>query len=115
MTLEIHEVAWLDEHQQFSLAELAELSGMTEVDLRRLIDCAVLAPTNPDAAEARFGAECLITARVAQRLRREFDLDAEALALPLLLFERIRDLEAQLRALRAQFPQSHTSMAQRRN
>jgi hypothetical protein len=114
MRLEVYEVAWLDEQQQFSLAELAELSGMSEADLRHLIDCAVLAPTNPDTAEVRFGVECLVTARVAQRLRREFDLDADALALPLKLFERIRDLEAQLRALRAQLPQSLASVASTR-
>ena len=107
MRIEIHEAVWLDEHQQFSLAELAELSGMTEGDLHQLIDCAVLAPVDPDADEARFGAGCLITARMAQRLRADFDLDASALALPLLLLERIRDLESQLRALRAQFPHSH--------
>jgi len=115
MRLDVHEVAWLDEHQQFSLAELAELSGMPESDLRQLIDCAVLAPIRPDVAEARFGAECLITVRLAQRLRRDFDLDVDALALPLLLFERVRDLEAQLRALRAQLPQSQRSVAQERN
>lgn len=105
MKIEIHEAVWLDEHQQFSLAELADLSGMPEAELRQLIDYAALAPADPNAAEARFGAECLMTARVAQRLRNDFDLDAGALALTLLLLERIRDLEAQLRALRAQFPQ----------
>jgi len=115
MRIEIHEAVWFDEHQQFSLAELAELSGMPEADLHQLIDCAALAPADPDAAEARFGAECLITARLAQRLRRDFDLDAGALALPLLLLDRIRDLEAQLRALRAQFPQNHKSVAQKCN
>ena len=107
MRIEIHEALWVDEHQHFSLAELAELSGMAEADLSQLIECAALAPTDPDAAEARFGATCLVTARMAQRLRNDFELDASALALPLLLLDRIRDLEAQLRALRAQIPHVH--------
>jgi hypothetical protein len=114
MRIEIHEAVWLDEHQQFSLAELAELSGMPEAGLRQLIDCAALAPTNPNASEARFSAECLITARMAQRLHHDFDLDAGTLALPLLLLERIRELEAQLRALRAQFPQNHNLVVHER-
>jgi chaperone modulatory protein CbpM len=115
MTFEIFEAMWLDEHQQFTLAELAQLSGIAEADLRQLIDCAALAPADPGAAEARFGAECLITVKTAQRLRRDFDLDASALALPLLLLERIRSLEAELRALRAQVPQSHTVVTRRRS
>lgn len=107
MKIEIHEAVWLDEHQQFSLAELADLSGMPEAELRQLIDYAALTPADPHAAEARFSAECVIAARMAQRLRSDFDLDAGALALTLSLLERIRDLEAELRALRAQFPQRH--------
>ena len=111
MRIEIHEAVWFDEHQQFSLAELAELSGMPEADLGELIDCAALAPIDPDAAEARFGAACLITAKTAQRLRRDFELDAAALALPLMLLARIRDLENQLRALRAQLPGGYNPAA----
>jgi hypothetical protein len=53
--------------------------------------------------------------RVAQRLYHEFQLDADALSVPLLLFKRLRDLEAQLRALPAQFRQTQTSVAQVRN
>ena len=115
MRIEIHEAVWLDEHQQFSLMELADLSGMPEAGLRELIDCAALAPVDPAAAEARFGAACLTTARLAQRLRQDFELDTGALALPLMLLERIRDLENQLRALRAQLPHSHQPAVGKRN
>lgn len=107
MRIEIHEAVWLDERQQFTLAELADLSGLPEAELRQLIDYAALAPADPSSAEASFGAECLITARMAQRLRNDFDLDAGGLALTLSLLERIRELEAQLRALHAQFPQRY--------
>ena len=103
MRVEIHEAVWLDEQQHFSLAELAELSGLPEAEVRQLIDYAALAP----AAGTKFSADCLVTARMACRLRNDFDLDAGGLALTLSLIERIRALEAQLRALQAQFPQRH--------
>jgi len=38
------------------------------------------------------------------RLREDFDLQPDALALALKLIERIHGLEAQLRQLRSQFP-----------
>ncbi len=107
MRVEIHEALWLDEHQQFSLVELAELSGLAEAEVRQLIDYAALAPAEVGAAETKFSADCLLTARMACRLRNDFDLDAGGLALTLTLIERIRALEAQLRALHAQLPQRH--------
>jgi chaperone modulatory protein CbpM len=107
MRVEIHEALWLDERQQFSLTELAELSGLPEAEVRQLIDYAALAPSAAGAAETKFSADCLVTARMACRLRNDFDLDAGGLALTLSLIERIRALEAQLRALHAQFPQRH--------
>jgi chaperone modulatory protein CbpM len=107
MRVEIHEALWLDEGQRFSLTEIAELSGMPEAELRQLIDYAALAPAETGTAEAKFSADCLVTARMARRLRNDFDLDAGGLALTLTLLDRIRALEAQLRALHAQFPQRH--------
>src|SRR5712671_2920768 len=104
MRVEIHEALWLDERQQFSLAELAELSGLPEAEVRQLIDYAALAPAAAGAGETKFSADCLVTARMALRLRNDFELDAGGLALTLTLIERIRTLEAQLRALHAQFP-----------
>jgi chaperone modulatory protein CbpM len=107
MRVEIHEALWLDERQQFSLAELAELSGLPEAEVRQLIDYAALPSAEAGAAERKFSADCLVTARMACRLRNDFDLDAGGLALTLTLIERIHALEAQLRALHAQLPQRH--------
>ena len=105
MRVEITDAVWLDEHQQFSLTELADLSGLSESELKQLIDYETLQPTDPGAGEARFGAQCLVIARMACRLRNDFDLDSGGLALALTLLERIHALETQLRALRAQIPQ----------
>lgn len=104
MIVELTEAIWLDERQQFSLTELAELSGLSAAELQHLLECeAVLPVTAAEAAsEARFSAECLALARTASRLRNDFDLDANGLALTLRLLNRIRELEAELLYLRAQ-------------
>jgi hypothetical protein len=43
-------------------------------------------------------------ARAAYRLRRDFDLETHGVAVLLAYLDRIRDLEAQLCALRARLP-----------
>lgn len=98
------QVRWLHEHYEFSLAELCELSGLTEVELRGLVDCGAIAPVDPLAREWIFSADRLVVARSAQRLRKDFDLDQEGLALALALLGRVHDLEEQLRGLRARLP-----------
>jgi chaperone modulatory protein CbpM len=104
MRVEITEAVWLEETGPLSLAELAELSGLTESELELLVECEALTPMREDAAGPLFGPDCLTVARTACRLRNDFDLDAGGLALALRLLERVRELEGELRALRAQFP-----------
>ena len=113
MSIEIIEasgVLWLDEHHALSLTELAALSGLSAADVQQLVDCDALPPVAgaepmaEPAAEARFSAQCLTLARAASRLRQDFDLDINALALTLQLLQRIHDLEAELLHLRAQRP-----------
>ena len=100
------EAIWLDEHHPCSLSELAELSGLTVAELQHLVECEALVPVAAveAATAARFSAHCLVLARTASRLRNDFDLDADGLALTLRLLNRIRELEAELLGLRAQSP-----------
>jgi len=95
---------WLHERYELSLAELCELSGLSESELRILVDFGALAPADPDARDWTFSADRLVVARSASRLRKDFDLDAQGLALAVALLERVRDLEEQLRDLRARLP-----------
>jgi chaperone modulatory protein CbpM len=104
MRVELTEVFWLDEQRELSLTELAELSGLTEAELQELADYGAIVPADPNAARLTFRSECIVSARTACRLRNDFELDAQGLALALTLLDRVHDLEAQLRGLRAQLP-----------
>ncbi len=86
------------------LRELAELSGLSEAELRELVDYGALTP-EPTAGTWIFSVQSITVARTASRLRREFEVDAHGVAVLLAYQERIRELEAQLCALRARFPQ----------
>jgi hypothetical protein len=95
---------WLDAHHEFSIAELVQCSGLSEAELRALVDYGALEPNDPGCAEWRFSGDIVVTVQAAGRLRADLDLDPQALALALTLITRIRDLEAQIGDLRAQLP-----------
>jgi len=102
--MRIEQESWLHERYELSLSQLCDLSGLSEAELRELVDCGAIAPADPLAREWTFSADRLVVARSAFRLRRDFDLDFQGLALAVTLLERVRDLEQQLRALRARVP-----------
>src|SRR5258706_9718612 len=102
--MKIEQAAWLNEHYEFSLEELCELSGLSEAELRELVDHGVLAPIEPGARAWAFRADRLVVARSARRLRKDLDLDPHGVALVVALLERVRDLEAELRDLQAKLP-----------
>jgi chaperone modulatory protein CbpM len=109
MRLELTEVLWFEQHEM-SLSELADISGLPRALLEELLDCGAIAPLEAvqgalSVAELRFGAAALRAARTAHRLRVDFELDVQALAVALSLVARVEELEAQLRELRARQPQ----------
>jgi hypothetical protein len=104
MRIESTEVLWFEQHV-LSLPELAELSGLPREVLEQLLDCGAIVPLEPGGMDTRFGAAALRTARTARRLQSDFELDIQALALALGLLDRVAELEAQLRELRAKLPQ----------
>ena len=97
-------MAWLEERQPLSFAELAERSGLTEAELRRLVDEGALSPIDPQGAQWTFSGHWAVTVRSASRLHHDFELPPESLALTLTCLERIRELETELRELRARLP-----------
>jgi plasmid maintenance system antidote protein VapI len=107
MKAEHTEAVWLTDDARFSLTELAELSGITEAEVRELVEYGAVTPLDPDASSWIFNGKCLLTIRTAYRLRVSFDLEPHGVALIVSLLERIHDLEAELGSLRAQFPRRH--------
>jgi chaperone modulatory protein CbpM len=110
MKVELTDAQWLSERAEVSVEELAELSGLSPELLRELVDYGALVPidaqvpANAQSAQWSFAADCVVAVRTASRLREDFDLDASALSVALMLIERIHGLEAQLRELQTQFP-----------
>ena len=98
------EVMWLDAHCECSFAELVRCSGLSERELRELVDYGALTPNNPQESEWTFSGDIVLTVQAAGRLRDDLELDAQTLALTLTLLKRIRELEAQIGDLRAQLP-----------
>jgi len=99
MNVEIAEATFLDENDFVTLVQLAERSGLSEEELRELIESGVFSPT--DASAWTFSSHCIVVARTAYRLREEFALDdSHALAVVVRLIQRIEALKAQLRSER---------------
>ena len=104
MALQRDEAVWLTEAYELTLTELTELSGLTEAELRELVDYGCITPVDPDSTQWIFNGKCVTTVRAASRLRASFDLEPHGVALVVSLLDRINDLEAQINALRAQMP-----------
>jgi chaperone modulatory protein CbpM len=104
MELKQTEAVWLDDRVEFSFADLARCSGLSEAELRELVDYGALVPNNPQEAEWTFSGDVVITVQTAGRLRADLELAPQALALSLTLIQRIRELEGQIVSLRAQLP-----------
>ena len=102
--MQVNDILWLDRSQRVSISELVDLSGLTEGEVRELVEFGALVPTNPQELAWTFGADCVVTVRKAGRLRADLELDTHALALALTLLEQIQTLEAELSQLRAQRP-----------
>ena len=104
MQVELTEAVWLDESGAVSLVQLAQTSGLTEAELRDLVEWGALEPLDQNSTEWNFGSQCISAARTARRLRTDFELEPPALALVLSLLERVQELEAELKHVQANFP-----------
>ena len=105
MTIEA-EVLWLDEGRVVSLAELVEVSGLTEAELLELVHGGAL-PLHSAPGEAHtFSARVVTVARTACRLRDELELDMSGLAVALRLLDRVHGLEVEIARLRALLPRN---------
>lgn len=99
-----NEVLWLDEHRLVSLAEMVEVSGLTQEELLELARGGALPVRELRGASCTFSAQVITIARTACRLRDELELDMAGLGIALRLLERVRGLEQEIARLRAQLP-----------
>ena len=106
MKVELTEAIWLDERGAITLVELAECSGLDESALRELADLGAIEPLDRAAVEWSFGSRCIVAARTARRLRDDFELDTQGLALVLSLLDRVAELESALQRLNARLPRT---------
>jgi len=102
MTIESVHAVFLDDAGELSLGTLVELSGLSEGELRDLVECGALAPFDASAASWTFSAQCVVVARTASRLREDFAIDdPHSLAVLVRFVQRIEALEREIEALRA--------------
>ena len=104
MHIEHTETVWLDERGTITLVELSQCSGLSETELRDLVELGAIEPLDATAPEPSFGTRCIVAARTACRIRNDFELDTQGLALVLSLLERVEELESALQRLDARLP-----------
>jgi chaperone modulatory protein CbpM len=104
MRIEIVHTTTVEEVRRYTLAEVAEGSGLTEIELRELAETGVLEPLEHSGGQWIFSGRSLWLARTARRLRIDFELDASGVALAVQLIGRIRELEDEIRLAQARTP-----------
>lgn len=77
-----------------SMAQVVQLSGISEVDLRGLMDYGVLSPTASGGEDLAFSLGCAMMLQRAQVLRRDLALDSHAFALSVMFLTEVAQLEA---------------------
>lgn len=106
MKLELAEAVWLEARGTLTLVELAECSGLTEEELRDLVDMGALEPLDRESRSWNFEPRCVVAACTASRLRHDLELDTHGLSVALSLLERVRELESELQRLQARLPRT---------
>lgn len=78
------------------MAQLAQLSGVSEADVWALLEYGVLMPIEPETEPATFDAGYVTKLQRAAAMRQDLALDAHGFALALMFLNQITSLEAQL-------------------
>jgi len=92
------DVVFFESHTQVTLVEVSRSSGLPEDLLHELVEYGALTVGEGGVVSAA----CVGRVREAARLREDLELDTASVALVLRFLERIEELEARVRYLRAQ-------------
>jgi len=96
MSMQVTHAVWLNDTAVCSIEHLVEVSGLSPDDIRNLVEDGVMAPVDASDPAAGFHLAHVLTVRQARRLRDDFELDRNGLALTLTLLRRIESLEQEL-------------------
>nr|WP_314631222.1 chaperone modulator CbpM [uncultured Noviherbaspirillum sp.] len=95
------DAVWLNEGGSCSIVHLQEVSGLDRAELQALIDSGALSPLSEEDENPAFVSSAMLVARTARRLRDDFALEPNGLALAMQLVARVAFLERELERLRA--------------
>ncbi|MDE1182410.1 chaperone modulator CbpM [Paraburkholderia sp.] len=98
MTVQITDCVSLDERGRCRIEALIDASGLPADEIEDLIETGVIAPADHHAQPREFRLDAIVTVRTARRLRDDFQLDRQGVALALTLLNRIDTLQSQLNA-----------------
>lgn len=101
MNLRTSDATWLNDTGVCRIEHLIEVSGLSLDEIEDLIHTGVIAPTDASASTYFFELRYVLTVKTARRLRDDFQLDANGVALALTLLRRIDALEQEVDTLQA--------------
>ncbi|MES2756013.1 MAG: chaperone modulator CbpM [Pseudomonadota bacterium] len=96
MSLPVTHGIWLDEAEVCAMEHLIEVSGLSLEEVEDLVVSGVIWPAGATRQSRRFHLVHVATVRQARRLRDDFELDSNGLALAMTLLQRIGVLEQAL-------------------
>ena len=94
------ESVWLNDAHVCRIEHLAEASGLSIGEIEDLVEHGVIVPVADNVLPYDFQLRDIVTARMARRVRDDFELDRNGVSLSLRLLQRIAELENELNALR---------------
>ena len=94
------DAVWLNEGGRCTIVHLSEVSGLDRAELQMLVDSGALSPLPEAGDNPTFAAGAMQVARTARRLRDDFELNSNGLALAMRLLARVEALERELDRLR---------------
>lgn len=103
--METAQLTVLDFADVCSFEHLVDVSGLTRLEIGLLVDSGVILPVDVVTQPPVFHLHYVVVANTARRLRDDFELDGNGMALALALLQRIRETEAALAEVRAQLAQ----------
>ena len=96
MSMQVTHAVWLNDKTVCSIEHLVDVSGLSLEEIRNLVEDGVITPADESNPATSFHLVHVLTARQARRLRDDFELDRNGLALALTLLRRIECLEQAL-------------------